>query len=157
MLFLMPAGIFLLDRIVKILAQRFLAGLPGGLLLWPGAVRLIYVENTGMAFGLMSGQRWLLIALSLAAVAVIAVSLRPYDLGLWAKLSLMAILGGMAGNLMDRVILGHVVDMIELLFVRFAIFNVADMFISVGAAFLCISLLFRPNDWRKRGEETRQP
>ncbi len=157
MLFLLPAGIFLIDRLVKVWAQRFLASKPGGMLLWPGVVRLFYTENTGMAFGFLSGQRWLLVALSLLAVAVVAVSLRPYHLGLWAELSLMSILGGMAGNLMDRMVLGYVVDMIDLVFVRFAVFNVADMFISLGAVFLCLSLLFRPGDWRRKGEKAQEP
>ncbi len=155
MLFLLPVGIFLVDRLAKVLAQRFLSAQSGGILLWPGVVRLFYTENTGMAFGFLSGQRWLLVALSLAAVIGVAVSLRPYRLGLWAKLSLMAILGGMLGNLADRVFLGYVVDMIDLTFIRFAVFNVADMFISFGAVFLCISLLFRPDDWRGKGEKAQ--
>ena len=67
----------------------------------------------------------------------------------------MSILGGMLGNLADRIFLGYVVDMIDLTFVRFAVFNVADMFISIGAVFLCISLLLRPDDWRKKGEKAQ--
>ncbi len=150
MLLLLPAGIFLLDRLVKIWAQHSLSAAPGGIELVPGIMRLFYAENTGMAFGFLSGQRWLLVLLSLAAVAGVIVSLRPYRLGLWAKLSLMSILGGMLGNLADRVFFGFVVDMFDFLFVRFAVFNVADIFISAGAVFLCISLLFRPDDWRRK-------
>ncbi len=155
MLLLLPFGIFLVDRLVKILAQRFLSVQPGGVPLWPGVVRLYYAQNTGMAFGFLSGQRWLLVLLSLAAVAAVFFSLRPYQLGLWAKLSLLAILGGMLGNLADRMFLGYVVDMIDFEFMRFAVFNVADMFISLGAVFLCISLLLRPDDWRRKGEKAQ--
>ena len=155
MLFLLPIGIFIADRLTKVWAQRSLSLRPGGIQLWPGVVRLFYTEITGMAFGFLSGRRWLLVLLSLAAVAAVAISLRPYRLGLWAKLSLMSILGGMLGNLADRIFLGYVVDMIDLTFVRFAVFNVADMFISIGAVFLCISLLLRPDDWRKKGEKAQ--
>ncbi len=155
MLFLLPALIFLVDRLIKVWAQQYLSAQAGGILLWPKVLRLYYAQNTGMAFGFLSGQRWLLILLSLVAVAAVAVSLRPYQLGLWAKLSLLSIMGGMLGNLADRMFLGYVVDMIDLLFIRFAVFNVADMFISIGAVFLCFSLLFRPNDWQRKGEKAQ--
>jgi signal peptidase II len=155
MLFLLPVGIFLLDRLVKAWAQRSLSAVPGGIQLLPGVINLTYAQNSGMAFGFLSGQRWLLVLLSLAAVIAVVFSLRPYRLGLWAKLSLLSILGGMAGNLTDRIFMGFVVDMFDFSFVRFAIFNVADMFISFGAVFLCISLLFRPDDWRRKGEKAQ--
>ncbi len=157
MLFLLPVCIFVADRLTKIWAQQSLALQPGGIIPWPGMLRLVYVENTGMAFGVLSGQRWLLVTLSLAAVVIVAVSLRPYKLGRWAELSLLCIIGGMAGNLLDRVLFGYVVDMFDLLFIRFAIFNVADIFISLGAVMLCISLLFRPGDWKKKEEKPLLP
>ncbi len=155
MLFLLPVGIYVLDRVTKVWAQQVLAFEPGGMTVWNNMLRLVYVENTGMAFGMLAGRRWLLVFLSLAAVIAAFISLRPYRLGLWAKLSLLSIMGGMAGNLADRLLFGYVVDMFDLLFVRFAIFNVADIFISLGAVFLCISLLFRPGDWEKREEKAQ--
>ena len=157
MLFLLPVCIFVADRLTKIWAKQSLALQPGGIIPWPGMLRLVYVENTGMAFGVLSGQRWLLVTLSLAAVVIVAVTLRPYKLGRWAELSLLCIIGGMAGNLLDRVLFGYVVDMFDLLFIRFAIFNVADIFISLGAVMLCISLLFRPGDWKKKEEKPLLP
>lgn len=155
MLFLLPVGIFLVDRLVKVWAQRTLSFEPGGIQLLPGIMHFTYAQNSGMAFGFLSGQRWLLVLLSLAAVIAVIISLRPYRLGLWAKLSLLSILGGMLGNLVDRIFLGFVVDMFEFTFVRFAVINVADIFISLGAVFLCISLLFRPDDWRRKGEKAQ--
>lgn len=152
MQYLLPAGIFVLDRLIKLWAQRRLAGVPGGVDLWPGLIRLYYVRNSGMAFGMLPGQRWLLIVLSLAALAGAIAILRPYKLGLWARLSLLAILGGMVGNLADRALLGYVVDMIDFPFIRFAVINVADIFITLGAVFLCLSLMFRPRDWLKKGD-----
>ena len=57
------------------------------------------------------------------------------------KLSLSMVLAGGVGNLSDRVARGYVVDYIELQFMRFAIFNAADVFITVGAALLFVALL----------------
>jgi signal peptidase II len=51
--------------------------------------------------------------------------------------------------------MGFVVDMFDFSFVRFAVFNVADMFICFGAVFLCTSLIFRPDDWRRKGEKAQ--
>lgn len=156
MRYLIPLAIFLADRLTKIWAQQALAGNPQGLMVWPGVLRLFYIQNTGMAFGMLPGQRWLLVVLSIAALIFAVVALRPYRLGRWAQVCLLVILGGMAGNLVDRLVFGHVVDMIEFTFVRFAIINVADIAISLGAVFLCISLLFRPNDWLRKGEEQKK-
>ena len=61
---------------------------------------------------------------------------------------LMLMLGGALGNLADRLLTGTVTDMIELLFVRFAVFNVADACLTAGCALMIVSLLFRPGDWR---------
>ena len=58
------------------------------------------------------------------------------------KLSLMFIIGGAIGNMIDRVFLGYVRDMIEFTFVKFAVFNVADSFVTIGAVLLGIYLLF---------------
>jgi signal peptidase II len=110
MLFLLPVGIFVLDRLVKIWANGTLSRLPRGMTFWPGVLQLYYTENTGMAFGFLSGRRWILILLSLAAVIAVYFAIRPYKLGLWAKLSLLSVLGGRAGNLADRIFLGYVVD-----------------------------------------------
>jgi signal peptidase II len=60
-------------------------------------------------------------------------------------LALMA--GGAAGNMADRLITGYVPDMIETLFVRFPIFNLADSCLTIGCVMLIISLLFRQKDW----------
>ena len=58
--------------------------------------------------------------------------------------------GGALGNIIDRVLYGAVTDMFELLFIRFYIFNVADVGVVAGAILCGISLLFRPQDWSKR-------
>ena len=78
---------------------------------------------------------WLLRGMRLSGLAPVAVSLMA---------------GGALGNLLDRLLLGYVQDMFELLFMRFYIFNLADVGVVCGAVLCGVSLLFRPGDWSKK-------
>ena len=104
----------------------------GYMKLIPGVVHLTHIHNTGAAFSMLADMRWLLIGVSAAAVVVIAVYIIKAELGVLGKLSAAAVLGGAIGNLIDRAMLGYVVDMFEVEFMEYAIFNVADCFIVVG-------------------------
>ena len=100
--------------------------------LLPGIVRLTRLHNTGAAWSSFSGARWLLIALTAAGMCAIAwllVKIVRHPLGQW---SLAIILGGGIGNLIDRVRLGYVVDMLDTMFMDFPVFNVADVFVVCG-------------------------
>ena len=133
-----------LDRISKELA----AGLPGdGIVLIPGVLGLRYAQNTGAAFSLLAGQPRLLGILSLLLIAAGYVWLRKKDFGFFPMVGLALMAGGAAGNMADRLITGYVPDMIETLFVRFPIFNLADSCLTIGCVMLIISLLFRQKDW----------
>jgi len=68
----------------------------------------------------------------------------------WAVTGLSLMAGGALGNMIDRVAFGYVVDMFELLFMDFYIFNVADVGVVAGAVLCGASLLFRPQDWSKK-------
>lgn len=122
----------------------------GPVTLIPGILGLRYAENTGMAFSLFSGQPWLLGLLSLALIVGGWLVLRRYTLGPLARTAAMLMLGGAAGNMLDRLITGYVVDMIEVLLFRFAIFNVADAALTIGCILMAVSLLVRPDEWRER-------
>ena len=118
----------------------------------PG-VDLTYVTNTGAAFSMLGGgaARWFLAAVSaLAAAAIVVTVCKGWVTRPFGVISLSCVLGGAAGNLIDRVWQGYVVDMFEFTFVKFAIFNVADIFISVGGACLVLYLLL---DARKKGPD----
>ena len=67
----------------------------------------------------------------------------------------MLMLGGALGNAADRLLLGYVPDMIELLFVRFAVFNAADAALTIGCGMMLISLLLRKNDWAEQTGERK--
>ncbi len=129
-----------LDQIVKQVV-RGLTDLPKDII--PGLLGLIYVENRGAAFGILENQRWLfllLTPLALAAMFWLVKSRRiRHPMGVW---SLCAVFAGAVGNFIDRTLHGFVVDMFEFQFVTFAIFNIADIFVSVGGVFLCIYLIF---------------
>ena len=95
----------------------------------PGLVELRTVHNYGAAWSSFSGQRWLLVAVTCCIVAAVAVLLARrvvrHPLGVAA--CTMIISGGI-GNIVDRVRLGYAVDMFNLLFTEYPVFNVADIF-----------------------------
>ena len=100
--------------------------------LLPPLLRLTRVHNYGAAWSSFSGARWLLIVLTAAGMCALAwllVKVVRHPLGQW---SLACILGGGVGNLIDRVRLGYVVDMLDTMFMDFPVFNVADVFVVCG-------------------------
>ena len=145
------AAVVLVDQLVKTLARR----LTGPVTLIPGVIGLQYSENTGMAFSLLNRHTWLLTLLSAAIIVVGWLVLRRYTLGRLSKIATMLMLGGAVGNLIDRLFVGYVVDMFEVLLFRFAIFNVADMALTIGGALLAVTLLFFPKDWSLKHGDTK--
>ena len=141
---LLAIAVVVLDRVTKVLAP----GLPAeGWTLIPGMVGLRYAENKGVAFSLLAGKPFLLGILSLVIIVAAFFVLRKKQLAPFPVTALMLMLGGAVGNMLDRFFTGYVPDMIEFLFVRFAIFNVADSALTVGCALMILSLLFRKKDW----------
>ena len=137
-LWIAPA-VFALDRISKLFAERVP---PEGIPLIPGVLGLRYARNTGMAFSLFSGHPWLLGLLSLVIVAAAFFFLRKQKIPRLPMIGLAGMLGGAVGNMLDRLVTGYVPDMIEFLFVRFAVFNLADAALTTGCALVMLHLLF---------------
>ncbi len=106
----------------------------------PSVLQFRYVENTGAAFSILSGRSLLLTAVT-AAILVAGIVLLVLDKipGRGNQIALVLMMAGGAGNLIDRAIRHSVVDFIEVLFTDFAVFNVADCFVTVGAAILILS------------------
>ena len=143
---LFMVGIGLLDQLTKALVVRYIPYL-GTVPLIPGVVHLTYVKNTGAAFSMFEGMRWLFLALVLVYFAAMGLLIGKGILRKPAELwSLAAIGGGALGNAVDRVVSGKVTDMIEPEFIRFAVFNVADIFITCGAVCLIVYMLFFDRD-----------
>ena len=132
-------AVFAADQVTKALSVQIP---PEGCVLIPGVLRLRYTRNTGMAFSLLSGHPVLLAALSALVLAGAFFLLRGKRMDGPTETGLMMMLGGAAGNLADRIFAGSVPDMIEPVFVRFAVFNLADAFLVVGCALVIIRILF---------------
>ena len=142
-LWLIAIGVLAADRITKALAADIP---PEGVPLIPGVAGLRYTQNTGAAFSMMSGHPWLLGILSLAVIIGAILFLRKKQLTQLTRIGLMMMLGGAAGNMIDRFLTGYVPDMVEFLFVNFAIFNIADTFLCIGCALTAIGLFSGKND-----------
>jgi len=138
-------GIVIFDQLMKVAAANVLTALPGHTYVFiPGFASFTYVQNTGAAFSLFANATLVLTILSIVLVVALFVVLYKTKKvrSLLLKMSLMFIIGGAIGNMIDRIFLGFVRDMIEFTFVKFAIFNVADSFVSIGAVLLGVYLLF---------------
>lgn len=137
------AAMIILDQIVKNLAQANIA--VGSIVpLVDGILDLTFVQNTGAAFSLFSNSFYFLVVVrALAGGAMIYIFIR-YNKRLHTllRISMCLILAGALGNLIDQVLLGSVRDMFAFRFIEFAIFNVADACITVGAVLLFADLIF---------------
>ena len=117
-----------------------------------GVFHFTYVQNTGAAFSSFLGQQWLFALIFGIFTVLMVYELRKNTMGFlpfdrWCIVSIWA--GGL-GNMIDRVRLGYVVDMSEVEFIRFPVFNVADCFITCGCVLLIAHLvLFNKEFWKK--------
>ena len=117
----------------------------------PGLLDLTYVQNTGAAFSSFEGQQWLfaLIFAAFTGLIIYEYFKNTMNFTLFEKWCIAAIYGGGLGNMIDRVRLGYVVDMIETTFMEFPVFNVADCFITCGTiAMMAHLILFNKDFWK---------
>ena len=144
----LAALIFVTDQVTKYFTLRHLRlGVPVPVV--DGFFSLTLVMNPGLAFGMLGGipesLRWMVGVLSLGALillAVLAARVLPTG-GPWARVALGLIFGGAAGNLVDRVRFGAVVDFLDFYWrdYHWPAFNVADSAISVGVTLLALRML----------------
>ncbi|MDU2558845.1 MULTISPECIES: signal peptidase II [Anaerococcus] len=127
------------DRLTKIYAvNNFMEKSIDGKL-----INLTYLENRGAAFGILQDKRLVFIILTTAIVLYLLyyfvknIKTSPMIL----NLSLAMIISGAIGNFYDRLIQGYVVDFLEFSFVKFPVFNVADILVTVGCALMIIYII----------------
>ncbi len=108
----------------------------------PNVLHFTYIRNTGAAFSLFQGHDWLRWLSLFVSLALIAIGLFKSFSNIWEQLGLGFILAGAAGNGIDRLFFGSVVDFIDLRLINFAIFNWADVSINLGIICLLIYTLF---------------
>lgn len=119
-----------------------------------GFIEFRYAENTGMAFSMFSGARWLFVAITaVVVIACIVYMFKKAQNNLWLYWTIGVLVAGAIGNLIDRIYLGYVIDFINPTFVNFAVFNIADCAVTLGAVSLVAYLVF--DMFKKDNKESR--
>ena len=147
---LFAAGAVALDQWTKALTVASIP-LHSRVPFWDGLFHFTYLQNTGAAFSSFQGQQWLFALIFAVFTVLLLVELRKNSMGFrpLERWCIVAIWAGGLGNMIDRVRLGYVVDMIEVEFIRFPVFNVADCFITCGCVLLIAHLvLFNREFWK---------
>lgn len=140
-----------LDQLTKWLAVVFLKSVSTVPII-KGVLHLTYLENTGAAFGIFNKpeQRWIFLTVSTVAIlAMVFYLFSGLCEGKLAGVALAMLISGGIGNMIDRLLMGYVVDFIDFRLIHFAIFNGADTFVCVGAGLLVLALIFDMIDERK--------
>lgn len=129
--------LLLLDQIIKFIAIN------NNFVVIPGFLSLTYTENTGMAFGLNQNNVILVILINIVILGIIIKFLKENidKIDMVIFISLILILTGGFGNLIDRIFRGHVIDFIDVNLFDFPVFNIADIYIIVGAIILVIAIV----------------
>lgn len=131
-----------IDQIIKYFVERELAS-GESIVAIDRFIQIIYLENTGAAFGSLKGGRIILIIITALIIfaGLAAIMLKKIKPGFIFGCAVMVIAGGL-GNLIDRIARGYVIDYLDFLFVDFAVFNFADCLVTCGAV-LIIAYLIR--------------
>ena len=135
------AALIVLDQLVKSYVVQNIA--LGEIKSWiPNLVSLTYLQNRGAAFSMLQDHQWFFAVITLVVMAGAIWYLHKHiEDSLWIVFGLVLIIAGGLGNFIDRVSQGFVVDMFHLDFVNFAIFNVADSYLTVGVVVLLLAML----------------
>ncbi|MDD2203135.1 MAG: signal peptidase II [Bacilli bacterium] len=142
-IFILSGVVALVDQVVKILASNFLAG-NTSIPIIKDFFYLTYVENTGAAWGILSGNRYFLIIIAILAIyGIVKYFLLDVNITKLEFVAYSLILGGVIGNLIDRILYGFVVDYADFRFgdYNFPVFNIADAAIVIGAGLVIFHLI----------------
>lgn len=133
-----------IDRVSKYLAMHYCE--QKNITLIDNALEITYLENYGGALGILSNQRFFFIFISALFITLIIFFLfaLPNDKKFNGfNICLSFIIAGMTGNMLDRIIYGYVVDIIYIAKINFPVFNLSDIWISIGVLFTIVIVLFR--------------
>lgn len=137
---LLVVALVVVDQLVKHWVATTIA-LGTSHVLIPGVVALTDLRNHGAAWSILQGQQWFFAIISLVAIAVVGYLMVRWRAQPALLTGLALVLAGTLGNFIDRLANGYVVDMFELLFVNFPVFNVADSCLTIGVLILIIAIL----------------
>ncbi len=138
------AAAVILDQATKVIAASLL-DINECVVAIPYLFNFHHIKNTGAAWGMFSDNRWVFLAISFIAIIALPIFLYKYRKAPFLfGFSLSLIIGGAIGNMLDRLFAegGGVTDFIEFAFMDFPIFNVADIFVCIGAVLIFIYLAF---------------
>jgi len=142
MILIIVTGVLLLDQFTKFLAERFLQ-LNTPVTLIKNFLNLSLVHNRGAAFGIFKDQLFMFVIIAICAIAFTSFHLKNKKRSLLSSISLSLISAGAAGNLIDRLRFGFVIDFLDLRI--WPVFNLADSAITIAAFLLSWELFFKKN------------
>ena len=141
-MFLTAALLVVIDQVTKVLVRTHI-DLYEKITVIPGLFGLTYIQNTGAAFSSFSGGAAILAVVSLVMTVLIFIAIcrnwLRHRAGQWI---LAVIMAGAFGNFIDRAFLGYVTDMIDTLFMEFAVYNFADICVVLGAISMAVYIIF---------------
>lgn len=118
---------------------------------FPPVFSLTYLQNRGAAFSILQDQQWFFAVVTVSFLGVAGHYFVTKTKDWLTRLALTLVISGGIGNFMDRLRLGYVVDMVHLDFMEFAIFNMADSYLTIGVALMFIAL-WREERLEKQGQ-----
>lgn len=147
---ILTIGLILIDQITKIITLKQLAPI-GSVTIIENILSFTYVENRGAAFGIMQNSRIFFLIFTVILIgAIIYYTIKTKQNSKFYLISTSLIIAGGLGNFIDRLFRGYVVDMIEVTFIDYPVFNFADICIVIGAILFCVYMLFsKPENTEK--------
>lgn len=156
--FAVMAGVIVIDQLTKMWTVKGLVHVGASYKLIPEVLHFTYVQNRGAGMGILADHRWVFMTVSCIAIAAIIgfiIWKRPSDKLLLLSLALIA--GGGVGNMIDRVALGYVVDMINVECIDFYVFNVADSAVCIGCGVMILYMILdEVREYKKKKAEKSQ-
>lgn len=140
----MSAVLILFDQFTKYLAAIHLKA-QAPFVLFENVLELNYLENAGAAFGIMQGKKSFLVVFTLLVILLILyfyIRIPAEKKFLFLRVTVVFLISGAIGNLIDRIRLHYVVDFIYFKMIHFPVFNVADIYVSCAAVFLALLIIF---------------
>ncbi len=106
-----------------------------------GVISITRLNNTGAAWSILSGHQFIFVIIGLIAVIVLIGFIIRLWRNIWYRISLSFLIAGTLGNIIDRIFSNHVIDMFQLDFINFPIFNCADVYLTIGVLLLAYIII----------------
>lgn len=132
--------LIIIDQLVKFWVEHTLP-LHTTKPLMSNVLSLFHLHNTGAAWGMLAGNKLLFYAVTIVVVISLHFWILTKETSTREKIAYVLIISGALGNFIDRVRLGYVIDMFQLEFIQFPVFNVADIYLTIGVVLFLMDAL----------------